>query len=248
MNITTHNFTRASFCCLALLVCFALSQRATPVFAQQTSPPKRTGGQSRPQPIEQTKGNTAAFTAAPIFPATAPETQRIVVEDSYFFQVRTFTPAVKVKYITRAAASYRTPEDAAIARISALVATDFAWFRSGWTEQAQAVLEAQDKLTGQTPTFWVNLWQRIFANRQIELTHRIETGEYVLIAYRIIGAGEGGKDVEMIDALKKDKDRWLGTQEISGDPVLSYWRTPEKPIKRIVRMASGVVAIEEKRQ
>lgn len=244
MNITTHNFTRASFCCLALFCFLASSHRATSVFAQQTSPAKQTPGQSRPQPTAQATKQTAAFAAAPVFPATAPETRRLVVEDSYFFQVRTFTPAVKVKYVTRAAASYRTPEDAAIARISALVAHDFAWFRSGWTEQAQAVLEAQDKRTGQTPTFWVNLWQKVFANRQIELTHRIETGEYVLIAYRIIGAGEGGKDVEMIDALKKENEQWLGTQEVSSDPVLSHWRTPDKPVKRIVRMASGVVAIE----
>ncbi len=221
---------------LALLCCLSLSGGAETAFAQQAA-----RSSQKPEQI-------VTFIAPPAFPASAPDVQRLIVEDSYFYQVRTFTPAVKVKPVTRAAASYGTPEDAAIARISALVAGDFAWFRSGWTQQAQIVLDEQDKLTNQTPEFWKNLWAKIFTGRQVELTHRIETGEYMLIAYRVLGAGKDGKDVELIDALKKVDGQWLGTQEISRDPVLNYWRTPETPIKRIIRMAPGVTVESAPRQ
>lgn len=70
----------------------------------------------------------------------------------------------------------------------------------------------------------------------------------MLIAYRVIGAGADGKDIETLDAMKKEKDQWLSTQELSRDPIFNFWRKTETPVKRVIRMAPGVTIESAPRQ
>lgn len=176
----------------------------------------------------------------PIFTTTPPVADRIVAEDEYHFTVRNYSPPVEVKLVRRQDASYDSPEMAAIAGISAMVAGDFDWFRSTWDKASLAVLEARDKAMNQDQDFWVRTWERAFRNRQVQLTSRIETGEYVLIAYRLVAQlraaddkAEG--DIELVTVLKADNGRWLATQDLSQDPVLAYWKTPDVRPKRMIR-------------
>jgi hypothetical protein len=183
---------------------------------------------------------------APIFPTTAPTLSKVVVENEYQFNARQYSPPVEVQAVRRDGARYDTPESAAIAGISAMAAGDFDWFRSTWDEASRAQMEARDRQMKQDPAFWVKAWKGAFADRRIELTARIDTGEYVLIAYRLVprnpasAAPNGNAPVELVVALKSDAGNWMATQELAADPVLAHWKTPDVKSRRLIRAAVPV--------
>lgn len=183
---------------------------------------------------------------APIFPTTAPTLSKVVVENEYQFSSRQYSPPVNVQVVRRDTATYDAPESAAIAGISAMAAGDFDWFRSTWDEASRTALETRDRQMKQDPAFWVKTWRGAFADRRIELTARIDTGEYVLIAYRLVprnaasAAPNGTAPVELLVALKSDNGKWMATQELAADPVLVYWKTPDVKARRVIRAAVPV--------
>ena len=172
----------------------------------------------------------------PGFEMTRPVLNKVVVENEYQFLVREYTPPVQVKVVRREDASYASPEMSAIAGISAMVGRDFGWFRSTWDQASQTAMAERDAQMNQDAAFWIRSWERTFANRHVELTTRIETGDYVLIAYRVVSETE--KPVELVAAFKSVNGSWLATQELSQDPVLLYWKTPDVRPRRVVRQAS----------
>lgn len=178
----------------------------------------------------------------PVFSTTPPTTNKVVSEEQYYFSLRHYSPPVDVKVVPREKASYDSPEMAAIAAISAMVTGDYDWFRSTWDKASLALMDARDKAENQTPEFWVKAWDEAFRNRMIQLTARIDSGDYVMIVYRLVGqpdaaspAKPAGADVELITVLKPDNGKWVATQALSQDPVLLYWKTPGTRLKRMVR-------------
>jgi hypothetical protein len=182
----------------------------------------------------------------PIFPTAPPGLNKIVVEDEYQFLVRQYNPSVDVKRVRRDAASYDSPEAAAIAGISAMGSGDVDWYRSTWDDASRAVLEQRDKEMKQDREFWVKAWEKAFTGRRVELTARIETGAYVMIAYRLVPDGavavpaKAGDAVDLVVALKLQNGKWMATQELASDPVLAYWKTPDVRPKRVVRAAPPI--------
>lgn len=180
----------------------------------------------------------AQHATEPMFRTEAPVQQKVVAEYQYFFTVSRYSSPVPVAITTRDKASYASPEQATMALVSAMATQDFEWFRSVWDAASVKVLEERDKTTNQDAAFWKNAWARGFANTRVELTTRIETGEYVLIAYRLVPANattREGAATELVTALKADKGRWFATQELADDPVLAYWKTPDIRFKRTIR-------------
>jgi len=174
----------------------------------------------------------------PMFRTAPPVQQKVVAEYHYFFTVNRYTSPVPVAITTRDKASYSSPERATIALISAMATQDFEWFRSVWDAASIKVLDERDKKGNQDAAFWKNAWARAFANARVELTTRIETGDYVLIAYRLVPANATAPQSdngELVTALKADKGRWFATQELADDPVLTYWKTPDVRVKRTIR-------------
>jgi hypothetical protein len=179
----------------------------------------------------------------PIFKTTPPKKEKVMVEDLYFFTVKEYLPPVKVEFVKRSEASYENPEMAAISYISAMALKDFEWARSTWTKESQNILEERDKSLNQTPEFWINIWEKTFKNKKVELTTRVETGEYVLIGYKITPETKISnepnertkEDIELVAVLRKYEGIWLATQELAKDPVLHYWKTPEVKVQRVIR-------------
>jgi hypothetical protein len=126
-----------------------------------------------------------------------------------------------------------------------MAAKDFDWFRATWTKDAQKLMEESDKAQHQTPEFWMALWEKTFKDRSVELTQRVETGDYVIVAFRIIPNPSGSapeaqgtptrQGIELHLVLRNEDSTWLATQELADDPVLNYWKTPDKVVKRLVR-------------
>jgi hypothetical protein len=179
--------------------------------------------------------------AIPYLTAT-PKLERIVVEQSYYFTRAEYRPPVQVSSVARVASSAATPEDSVVALISSMRAGDFEWFRSLWTPESRKMMEDRDKKLGRGPGFWVDKWREVVQGKQAILTHRIRTGEYVLIAYKLVAAPPSGaqppKEEEAFTstaALRKVDGKWSLTQELASDPVASYWPNPETPIKLMGR-------------
>jgi hypothetical protein len=177
-------------------------------------------------------------TAAPPFPTAAPVVKKIVVEEEYGFALRRYDPPVDVTAVDRSAAKDDTPEATTIAILSAMSRGDVAWFRSLWDPESARILAADDKKHGRDDTSWTAAWAGLLRDRRIVLTNRIESGDYVLIAYDLIPLQPNHKPEEVIHLetpLKLQNGRWLATQELSSDPVLLYWKTPDVRPRRFVR-------------
>ena len=176
---------------------------------------------------------------APLFPTSEPVANRIVVEEEYGFSVRRYTPAVELKPVARGRANYETPEATTIAMLSAMATRDLDWFRSLWDAESARLMEEKDKQQGHDAAFWISTWDKALRDRRITITTRIDTGKYVLIAYelRSLSANaEASADVIQLEVpLKQVDGRWVGTQDLSSDPVLLYWKTPSVKPHRVIR-------------
>ena len=134
------------------------------------------------------------------------------------------------------------PEQATIALISAMASQDFDWFRSVWDPAGIKAMEERDKEVNHDPSFWKQTWARVLENKRVELTTRIETGDYVLIAYRLVAvdASQPATDaMEFTTPLRRNNGRWFATQELAEDPVLTYWKTPDVRPRRTMRGPRG---------
>jgi hypothetical protein len=176
--------------------------------------------------------------AAPPFPTAPPVVKKIVVEEEFGFAERRYDPPVEFAAIERNAARDDTPEATTIAMLSAMSRGDVAWFRSLWDAESARLLAEDDKKHGRDDAFWIATWARVLRDRRIVLTNRIETGDYVLIAYHLmpLQANHKPEDVIRLETpLKQQDGRWRATQELSSDPVLLYWKTPDVRPRRFVR-------------
>lgn len=168
-------------------------------------------------------------------PLSAPTVQKVIVENVYYFAHRKYEPAVPVVYVG-ADATYGTPEAATIAAISAMKTKNVSWFRSMWDKPSQQMMADRDKQFNQTPEFWQNAWEKVFAgNRRAVLTDRIDSGDYVIISYSLLAPEPDAKPIELSAILKHQGGRWMLTQDLASDPVLLNWRTPNERMQRIVR-------------
>lgn len=174
----------------------------------------------------------------PIFSTSAPRIENVVEELMYFYRHMRYEPAVVVAPVAKAGASYDSPEAAVIARISAMIAGDVAWWRDTWTADARQMMEARDRQLGRGADHWPARWHEVLEGARVELTDRIETGQYVLIAYRVVPPGGQTADAPplvSIAVLEQVGGRWLGTQALAEDPVLHYWNRPGFRVKKMVR-------------
>ncbi len=178
------------------------------------------------------------------FATGAPRIEKIVEEHLYFFRQIPYQPPVTIEAAEPAGASHDSPETAMLAQMSAILRGDFEKFRSTWEPEARAMMEKHDRDRGWDREFWLAKWRQVYGGKRLELTRRIETGPYVLVAYRILPAEDagdhGGEVVETANAFKRQADgRWLATQELASDPVLAYWQTPDYKIRIMARGISG---------
>lgn len=175
-----------------------------------------------------------AQTATSRYPTTAPIVSKVVVESTYYFVRRDYQPPIPVANLGTTA-GFDTPEGTAIASISAMKARDFDRFRSLWDEPSRKIMEAKDLELGQSREAWTEGWKRVFTNRTVELVSRIDSGDYTIIAYRLLSPDPAVKPIEMQAVLKAVGKRWFLTQDMSTDPVLSGWRKPEERVQRVGR-------------
>jgi hypothetical protein len=189
--------------------------------------------------VAQTWQEWAKTFPAPEFP-TSPKEKGVVTEEvQYIFTVQEYTPAVAVEPVAREQASYENPERAAISVLSAMASGDWEWWLSTWSKKARGKIEARPDVERRR-VFWAEDQKKAFAQRVAKLTHRIETGPYVVIAFRLDPADPTGQPRQKkvrpeLIVTKKYEDGWLVTDELTGDLVLAYWPRGGAVHRRIER-------------
>lgn len=179
----------------------------------------------------------AAELPEPIFNVSPPQRGQVIVEHVYEYKVLRYSPPVRIKLIKeRKQTSYETPEETVIAHFSSMFAKDYDWFLEGWTKEAQRKMEAQDKASKRSPDFWVKTWDKVLKQRQVQFVTRIETGNYVIIAYKLVATSGSQPDFESTVVVKQVPDgRWLKTYELAADPVPLYWQKPDSRVRKRIR-------------
>ena len=165
----------------------------------------------------------------PRFPASAAETQEVVVEQIYRFQVRQFTPPVRVKVVDRKAAGYSTPEDALVAQCSAMFAGDYDWWRAGWDAAGQKTM------ANRGADYWKKNWHDLLGNRTFVVSQRAETNGAVIYAYKLDPPAQIEALSEGTMVFRQENGRWVNSNSLAEDPVFLWWMTPGRRGRMIMR-------------
>ena len=166
---------------------------------------------------------------APRFPASAPETQEVVVEQIYRYRVRQFTPPVRVKLVAKSAANYSTPEDALIAQCSAMLTGDYEWWRAGWDSAGQETVAKRGA------EYWKKNWRDMLSDRTFVLLQRAETEGAVIYEYELDPPPQLQALARGMLVFRQDNGRWAVTNSLEDDPVFLWWTTPEHRGRMIMR-------------
>lgn len=170
----------------------------------------------------------------PPFPTTAPVVANVVVEDFYAFVRRDYAPPVKVSTIARTA-TYSTPEAVVIAQISAMKTKNYEWFMALFDETSRAEMDRSDREQNRTPAFWIGNWEEAFSNRTPELVSRVDSDNFVVIAYRLVSANAAEEPIDLEAVAVRARDGWVLTLSKADDPVQINWRTPDERLQRVAR-------------
>jgi hypothetical protein len=182
------------------------------------------------------------------WPASPAEAGVVFENVEYRFQVREYRPHRELVPVTREKASYATPEDAATAYFSALFAVDRAWWKASWVEAAgertdraarEAEASAKDELARATFS-WERIQRDEYRGKEIEFTHRIDTGRFVALLYEVEDPRQTvphvPPDPPRVVVLREENGRWLVTDELrKNDPVLQLWSNPGATARTIGR-------------
>ena len=169
----------------------------------------------------------------PPFDVSQPVKKEITREYVYYFDVMEYIPPVKVELVSnRSDARQDNPENALISGISAMYAKDYEWWINTWDSDSREMMREGDKVKGRSPDFWTKAWKNFLKDKEAILTHRVETGDYVIIGYNLVSKKKDVKTYEWDMVLKKQGEEWFSTQDLMEDPVAHGWRNPEKNVAK----------------
>ena len=170
-------------------------------------------------------------------PSTSqPKLAKVTQEHIYYYMIADYAPPYVVTRVNRHGQKLDSPEHTAIALISAMMTADYDWYISLWDDKSVALMKEKDAEKGRSRDTWIALWEQVYRNTSVTLTKRIETGEYVIVAFEVKTPGKpenSSRQSELI--FRKQGDSWLATQALAGDPVLYSWRTPERKLPVVER-------------
>jgi hypothetical protein len=181
-----------------------------------------------------TSRNSAVAQEVPIV-LDEPVRKEVIVEQVYSYQVQQYTRPILIQKNTPVPTAKLSAEAASIARFAAIMNGDYDAFLASWTAEAKSDHLESNLKDGNGPDFWKALWQKAFHNARIELTHRISTGEYIIIGYLVRDVVNQSVRLESSVVFKKVGQAWLATQELKSDPVFIFWRRGGAPVRQLIR-------------
>lgn len=157
----------------------------------------------------------ASNSTAQPFSTTPPIDRQLTVSQIYNYRVSEYSPRVRVEpVVSRALASFDTPEAATISHISSMLAGDWEWFMDMWRVQSRVSLERDLVSSGITRDDIVKRWA-VLRGATIELVTRIDTGIFTIVVFST------GPNSRLPVVLREETGRWYLTDELKDDPGLS---------------------------
>lgn len=161
----------------------------------------------------------------------APVKKTLIVETVYPYTVFEYNPPLDLPML-------RSDENADLTHPEKLLKAYFSYLRSGnyegyislWTESSKRLMEDADKRANRTKETWRALWAGAFQSRNVQVTHWVTYGRYVLLQYRVVTANPSPSD-EATAVLVKMGSEWRLTQELKADPVVANWRAAPSRIQ-----------------
>jgi hypothetical protein len=173
-------------------------------------------------------------------PRATVTSKQVIIERVTPVQVTMFETPVPVRAVSRAEASYTTPEKAAVAFLSAMAAGDYAWWFSIWSSDSRAFLTKHYQDTGRQPADVVKYWRGLLTEQKAFLVGKAEyvrdMKPYTLVRYRTTLLDQAtGKPFEQTLVFKVSHGRWEAVQDLLRDPVLvaaeQLWDERKKEIR-----------------
>ncbi len=171
---------------------------------------------------------------------TKPFQERHVIEElHYHFRVADYDPPVAI-WPTKDAAPphFKSPESTLQDCLSRMAEPQYTAYLECWTTTDRAALESENRKERRTAQFWEEKWRQLFANyATAELISRVETGGYVILAYRLTPkAGSKTTAFDHSAAFKRTDDgSWKQTNDLAADPVFQMWQASDRVLRRTVR-------------
>lgn len=184
----------------------------------------------------------ASETPSNQLPTKKPIRGTIVEENIYLFETRVYWPAVDVSKASKKLLEVGiTPEATVVLYLAAMFDGDYHTAMSCWELASRTIMEREDSVLNRTPSWWQEIWKEKMDGKKAELVTRIESGNYIMIEYRLISMSDREEaDYYSTLALKySDEGKWMLTQELAADPVYIYWKTPGKIRRKLVRGIEG---------
>ena len=201
---------------------------ASPVFAQQAAAPAA-------QPREVIEW------MFPIHRTASPAQRRKTVTEHFDYVEMEYAPSpVLTQFVSCDEASFATPEQAFVSRLSAMVAGDYEWWMEHWDAESQVIVNARNAQSGETPQDWIKRWSDQLISLRFKLVRRVETGDFVVVTYQLVdqdGADASGVGLEFPTAFRKVEGRWMATQMLAADALmnLSPWSSGEPVVEFVGR-------------
>ena len=176
--------------------------------------------------------------ANPAYVAQSSQEHKVSITYRYTYEERIFTPPLVVESLAANARTFMSPESTMIARASAMKELDYAGWLATWDQPSQLQMEQRAKQAGLKLSDVVDQWRGILKAGQIMMVRRIQTGQFVILTYRIVDSSR--RDIgqlELPSVFHLVGDQWLGTQELSTDELLleSPWITGTQHIERTAK-------------
>jgi hypothetical protein len=171
------------------------------------------------------------------YPA-GPAVQRTITRTFDFtYTERNFIPPFRIGLETSTSSLVDTPEHAMATRARAMAASEYDKWLATWDGEAKSQFAEEYQVPAKLGE-QKRLWHAVFSVGQIVLFKRIETRQFVILTYRVLDQkGTNIGRLELPSVFRKVDGGWLGTQELSADPLLeeSPWMTGQSSAQKEVR-------------
>ncbi|WP_017444943.1 hypothetical protein [Gayadomonas joobiniege] len=131
-------------------------------------------------------GYSAQHWVIPMYPTGATTQAAITIETLYKYQLQSPKKGFeKVRLKQKKYTSMKTPEEAFVARMSAVSSLDYQWWIETWSESAKNISLPYFQNKGLDEAYWIKTWKNQFVGRQIRFVHKVTYKDYQIIIYNV---------------------------------------------------------------
>lgn len=158
------------------------------------------------------------------------QNKQIIEEIVHSFVVRKFDPELSAS--GNGVPDIKSPEQAALNWMIAMKQSSYQNVLSYWDANARKQFKELDLKNNKSPQDWEQEWRRLFTGNLVTITHRINYGDYVLLAIVLKNPANQVLNKETL-VFQNREGGWLLTNELATNVVLTNWDGNQNRIQRL---------------